>query len=47
MNESVHVYSSGMMNKALSAHDGTGCTLLDNAGVYCPDVPSALVRRYT
>jgi len=27
------------------AHDGTGCTLLDNAGAYCPDVPSLLLRR--
>jgi len=33
------------MNKVLSAHDGTGCTLLDNARAYCPDVPPALLRR--
>jgi hypothetical protein len=26
-------------------HDGTGCTLLDNAGAYCPDARSALLRR--
>jgi len=28
-------------------HDGTGCTLLDNAGAYCPDPRSALLRRNT
>jgi hypothetical protein len=29
------------------ADDVTGCTLLDNAGAYCPDVPSLLLgRRY-
>ena len=26
-------------------HDGTGCTLLDNAGAYCPDARSALLRQ--
>ena len=26
--------------KSNVAHDGTGCTLLDNAGAHCPDVPS-------
>ena len=31
--------------KSNAAHDGTGCTLLDNAGAYCPDVPSLLLRR--
>ena len=30
--------------KSNVAHDGTGCTLLDNAGAYCPDVPSLLLR---
>ena len=31
--------------KSNVAHGGTGCTLLDNAGAYCPDVPSLLLRR--
>ncbi len=45
MNESVHVCSSGMMKKALWHMTMHGCSLLDNAGAYCPYVPSALVRR--
>ena len=33
--------------KSNVANDGTGCALLDNAGAYCPDVPSLqLLRRY-
>ena len=31
--------------KSNVAHDDTGCILLDNAGAYCPDVPSLLIRR--
>ncbi len=31
--------------KSNVAQDGTGCTLLDNEGAYCPDVPSLLLRR--
>ncbi|WP_343819058.1 hypothetical protein [Colwellia asteriadis] len=26
-------------------HDGTGCTLLDNAGAYCPDARSAVTSK--
>jgi hypothetical protein len=33
--------------KSNVANDGIGCALLDNAGAYCPDVPSLLLlRRY-
>ncbi len=31
--------------KSDMADDGTGRTLLGNAGAHCPDVPSLLLRR--
>ena len=40
MDESVHVSSSWMMNKAMS-----GMTVQDVPCAYCPDVPSALLHR--